>query len=99
MGIFRVYFDIFFDNAGNHRATWAAFQFHAQSVESCRRRDGVDFHAPIAQILRVARDPEPLRRLTDKITEPYALHDSAHEVALCLVTLLHSRCGRQAANA
>jgi hypothetical protein len=99
MRIFRVYADVFFANAGNHRATRAAFQFCAQSFEGCRRRDGVDFHTPISQISRIARDPEPLRRLPDKVTEPHALHDSAHEVAFCLVTLLHSRCGRQAANA
>ena len=99
MGIFRVYVDIFFDNAGNRRAVWAAIEFPAQRFESCHRRDGIDFHAPIAQIFRVARNPEPLGHLPDKVTETHALHDSAHEVALCLVTLLHSRCGRQAANA
>lgn len=99
MSVFGIYSSVFSGYTGNHCAARAAFKFRSQCLQNVHRCDGVNLDAAIAQIFRVPRDAQPLGYLPDEITKADALHDSADVKALCLLTLLHGRCGRRAAKA
>src|ERR1700726_3537163 len=71
---------LFFGQVGNHRRTWPALEFLAKRRKHCRRANGVNFHASIAQVLGIAMDPPLPGYPTRKVPKTYPLYRSADAI-------------------
>lgn len=93
---------ILFGNARNERSLRTAIEIRSKISQSLFITERVDFYAAIAQILRVSRHSQALRRAHCEITKADSLYHATDQVASGLklfAIVRHAQCGPRAANA